>query len=180
MTWPPPRRPDSRHGADPGNGQDRQGSTAGPLTRASLYAAQGRTREVANAYAEVLERNPRQQSVRIRLGQTRLKLGEADEALRQAKLVLDVDKDEPDALLLQARALAEQPGTDSQVSARRSQAIALLAAAVQKQPTFAAAYHQSAAIEMLFRHRDKAIAALKAGLKAIPDDATGLATSSSS
>ena len=94
-------------------------STVGPLIRASLYAAQGRTREVAGAYAEALERNPRQPNVRIRLGQTRLKLGEADEALRQAKLVLDVDKDQPDALLLQARALAEQPGTDSQVAARR-------------------------------------------------------------
>ena len=29
---------------------------------------------------------------------------------------------------------------------------------------------------MLSRHRDKAIATLKAGLKAVPDDATGLAT----
>ena len=119
---------------------------------------------------------PGSTSVRIRLGQTRLKLGEADEALRQAKLVLDADQDQPDALLLQARALAEQPGTDSQVAARRSQAIELLAAAIQKQPTFADAYHQSAAIEMLCRHRDKAIATLKAGLKAVPDDATGLAT----
>jgi cellulose synthase operon protein C len=151
-------------------------STVGPLTRATLYAAQGRTREVAGAYAEALERNPRQQNVRIRLGQTRLKLGEADEALRQAKLVLDVDKNQPDALLLQARALAEQPGTDSQVAARRAQAIALLASAVQNQPAFAEAYHQSAAIEMLNHHRDKAIATLKAGLKAVPDDATGLAT----
>ena len=47
---------------------------------------------------------------------------------------------------------------------------------MQKQPTFAAAYHESAAIEMLSRHRDKAIATLKASLKAVPDDATGLAT----
>ncbi len=151
-------------------------STVGPLTRASLFVSQGRDREAAGAYAEALERNPRQPNVRIKLGQTSLKLGEVDEALRQAKLVLDVDKDQPDALLLQARALAEQPGTEKQVAARRSQAIGLLAAAIQKQPTFAAAYHQSAAIEMLLRHRDKAVAALKAGLQAVPDDATGLAT----
>jgi hypothetical protein len=37
------------------------------------------------------------------LGQTSLRLGEADEAIRQAKLVLDVNKDQPDALLLEAQ-----------------------------------------------------------------------------
>ena len=151
-------------------------STAGPLTRATLFNAQGRTREVAGAYTEALERNPRQPNVRILLGQARLKLGEADEALRQAKLVLEVEKDQPDALLLEARALAEQAGPESQVSARRAQALALLATAVQKQPRFADAYHEIAAIEMMGHHRDKAIATLKAGFKAVPDDATALAT----
>ncbi len=34
-------------------------STIGPLTRARIYGAQGRTREVATAYEEALERNPR-------------------------------------------------------------------------------------------------------------------------
>jgi predicted Zn-dependent protease len=150
-------------------------STVGPLTRARLYAAQGRTREVADAYSEALERSPRQLDLRILLGQTSLKLGEADEAIRQARLVLDVNKDQPDALLLEARALAGQPGPESQVTARRAQAIARLSAAVQKQPRFTEAEHLIAEIEMMGGHRDKAIAALKAGLKADPDDAAGLA-----
>jgi predicted Zn-dependent protease len=151
-------------------------STAGPLTRATLFAAQGRTREVAGAYAEALERNPHQPNIRILLGQARLKLGEADEALRQARLVLDTEKDDPDAVLLESRALAEQTGIESQVAARRSQAITRLTAMIQKNPKFAGAYHEIAAIEMMSRHRDKAISTLKAGLKAVPDDAAGLAT----
>jgi predicted Zn-dependent protease len=151
-------------------------STAGPLARATLYTAQGRTREVAGAYAEAVDRNPHQASLRILLGQTRLRLGEADEALHQARLVLDAEKDNPDALLLEARALAEQTGTDNQVAAHRTQALARLTTAIEKQPRFSAAYHEIAAIEMMGRHRDRAIAALKAGLKAVPDDATGLST----
>src|SRR5262249_54350917 len=125
------------------------GSTAGPLTRATLYAAQGRIREVAGAYAEALERNPHQPTVRVLLGQTRLKLGEADEALDQARRVLAVEKENPDALLLEAQALAGQTGTDSQVAARRSQAIERLTLAIQKQPRLAGAYHEIAAIEMM-------------------------------
>ena len=131
---------------------------------------------MADAYAEALERNPRQLDVRILLGQTSLKLGETDEALRQAKLVLDADKDQPDALCSRPGRWPSSPGPTARwrpAGPRRSQ---LLAAAVKKQPTFADAYHLIAEIEMLGRHRDKAIATLKAGLKAVPDDATGLAT----
>jgi tetratricopeptide (TPR) repeat protein len=62
------------------------------------------------------------------------------------------------------------------MAANRAQAIARLSAAVQKQPTFSGAYHDIAAIEMRARHRSQAIDALKAGLKAVPDDATGLAS----
>jgi predicted Zn-dependent protease len=150
-------------------------SPVGPLTRARLYAAQGRTREVANAYAEALNRNPRQLDVRILLGQTSLKLGETDEALHQAKVVLDVERNQPDAVLLQAGALASQPGPDRQVAARRAEALQLLGAAVEKNPKFADAYHLASDIQMMLYQRDKAIAVLKAGLKEIPDDATGLA-----
>jgi predicted Zn-dependent protease len=156
------------------DGIDRN-STAGPLTRARLYAAQGRTREVTDAYAEALERNPRQLDVRIQLGRACLRLGEADEALRQAKLVLDVDKDRPEGLLLQAMALAEQPGPEGPMAARRSQATALLWGAIKAQPRFVDAYHAIAEIEMRGRHRDRAVDALKAALKAVPDDAAGLA-----
>ena len=41
------------------------------------------------------------------LAQELIKLGEFDAALEQTKLVLDTDKDRPDAILLEARALAE-------------------------------------------------------------------------
>ena len=82
-------------------------SPAGPLLRARLYTMLGRPRDAAQAYTEALERNPRQLDVRLLLGQFKLRLGEPDEALRQAKLVLDVDKKRLDAVLLQAKALAD-------------------------------------------------------------------------
>ena len=150
-------------------------SPVGPLARAQLYTAQGRTREVADNYAEALNRNPRQLDVRILLGQTSLKLGESDEALRQAKLVLDVDKNQPDALLLQARALANMPGPDSQVAARRVEALQLLAASVARQPRFTEAYHLASDIQMMAGQREKAVALLKSALKESPDDGAGLA-----
>ena len=88
-------------------------SPVGALLRARLYAAQGKTRDLAQSYQEALERSPRQLDVRVFLGQTKLKLGEADDALRQANMVLDIEKNRPDALLLQARALAETGTTAS-------------------------------------------------------------------
>jgi predicted Zn-dependent protease len=149
-------------------------SPAGPLTRALLYTAQGKTAQVAAAYAEALERNPRQLDVRILLGQSRLKLGEADEALRQARYVLDIDRNQPEALLLQVRALASQSGTERQVAARRAEALQILAAAIEKNARFTEAYHLAAEIQLALHRRDQAIAALNAGVKAVPDDATGL------
>ena len=83
-------------------------SPAGCLLRARLYAMLGRTRDVAQAYTEALERNPRQLDVRILLGQAKLRLGEPDEALQQAKLVLDVDKNRLDA----AAAASQGPRRD--------------------------------------------------------------------
>lgn len=150
-------------------------SPAGSILRARLYAAQGRTREAADAYGEALNRNPRQPEIRVLLGQARLKLGETDEAVRQAKLVLDADRDRPDALLLQARALAGQTGPAGQVAAGRSQAIALLTSAIEKRPTLAEAYHLIAEIQMQQQRRGDAIATLKGGLKANPDDSDALA-----
>ena len=82
-------------------------SPMGALLRARIYAAQGKPRDLAQSYKEALDRAPRQLELRVLLGQTKLKLGDADEALRQANMVLDVEKNRLDALLLQARALAE-------------------------------------------------------------------------
>ena len=92
-------------------------SPAGPLIRARIFAAQGRTRDVADAYAEALRRNPAQPDVRLMLGQTSLKLGEGDEAIRQARLVLDTEQDRAEALLLEARALAQPAGSEAQTAA---------------------------------------------------------------
>ena len=150
-------------------------SAGGPMYRARIYGALGRTREEADSYAEALERNPRQLNLHLRLGQARLKLGDFAEALRQARLVLEIDHDQRDALLLQARALSGQPGPDAQVAARRAQAIDGLASAIEKDPAFSEAYHQKADVQMTLGRRDDAVASLKAALKAVPDDAAGLA-----
>ena len=82
-------------------------SPMGALLRARIYAAQGKTRDLAQAYKDALDRAPRQLELRVLLGQTKLKLGDTDDALRQANMVLDVEKSRLDARLLQARALAE-------------------------------------------------------------------------
>jgi cellulose synthase operon protein C len=150
-------------------------SPVGPLLRARLYAAQGRTRDVAVAYAEALSRNPAQTDVRLLLGQTSLKLGETDEALRQAKLVLENEQDRADAVLLEARALAEPSGTPAQTAERRARAITRLSAALKKQPKLTAAYHQLAEIRLMQNERDAAATVLREGIEAVPEDAIGLA-----
>ncbi|WP_406696848.1 tetratricopeptide repeat protein [Singulisphaera sp. Ch08] len=152
-----------------------KGSSSGPLTRARIYAAQGRTRETAEAYIEALERNPRQFDVRLMLGQTQLKLNEYAEAIRQAKMVLEVDNDQPDAVMLLARAIAAQPGPDSQVAANRAQVIKDLSEAIRKNPKFADAYHEKSELQILLKDRKQAIATLNEAVKANPEDAAGLA-----
>lgn len=147
-------------------------AVAGPLARARIYSIQGRLRESVEAYTDALERNPRQLDVRIQLGQAELKLNEATEALRQAKLVLDVDPDQRDALLLQARATAAQPG---RIDAHRDEAINLLSTTIRKKPKFAEAYRLKAEIQVQQGARDGAIATLKDEMTAVPDDAAGLA-----
>ncbi len=150
-------------------------SPVGPLLRARIYTAQGRMTEVAESYAEALRRNPAQPDVRLMLGQARLKLGETDEAIRQAKLVLENDQDRAEALLLESRALAQPAGTDSETAARRTQAIARLTAAIERRPRFTSAYHQLALIQLMTGQRPAAIATLRSALAAVPDDAVGLA-----
>jgi tetratricopeptide (TPR) repeat protein len=170
------RRGDLKRAADITKEMDRiaKNSPSGPLVRARIFAAQGRTREVAEAYTEALERNPRQLDVRILLGQTNLKLGQTDEALRQAKYVLDIERDQPDALLLQAQALASASGSKERVAAQRTQAIELLGTAVERNPKFLEAYHLKSEMELALGQRGRAIETLKEGLKAVPQDAAGL------
>ena len=121
-------------------------SALGPMLRARLATLQDKPREVASAYTEVLERKPWQLDVRVALGQVELKQGKADAALRQAKLVLEVDKNRPEALLLEAIALAESGSTPSQKEANRQLAIARLEAAIKANPRFLEAFHTLAEI----------------------------------
>ncbi len=150
------------------------GAPAGALIRAGIYAMQGRTRDVAAAYSEALERNPRQHDVRLRLAQADLRLGDFDGALQQARHVLNADPDQPAARLIEAKALASAPGAASQVAAGRAQAVEILRTLVAKRPEFIEAYHQLAEIHVVDGSKDRAIDVLRAGLKAVPADANGL------
>jgi tetratricopeptide (TPR) repeat protein len=150
-------------------------SPMGALLRARLYAALGQTRDLAQAYKDALDRNPRQIDLRVLLGQTKLKLGEADEALRQANVVLDAEKNRPDALLLQARALAESGTTISEKDQQQQAAVARLISATKANPNFDEAYHTLAELHLKRNNRAAAIAVLKENLKANPNDATAAA-----
>ncbi len=151
------------------------GPPNGSLLRAAIYGGQGRSRDVAAAYSEALERNPRLLDVRVKLAQADLRLGDHDEALKQARLVLEAEPEQPAAILIEARALASTAGAPSQVAAARAQAIEILQAAIKRQPNFTEAYHLIAEIHVNDGAKDRAIQALRASLKAVPTDATGLA-----
>ena len=154
-----------------------KGSPVGPLLRAQIFAAKGQPREAADAYAEALARNPRLPDARLQLARLSLRIGQTDEALRQAKFLRDADPDEPTAmaaLLVEARAIASQAGTPAQVQANGVKAVEKLAGAIQARPDFADAYHLTADIHMLSNDRAKAVAILKDALKVKPDDTTAL------
>ncbi len=150
-------------------------SPIGALLRARLYAALGQTRDLAQAYKDALDRNPRQIDLRVLLGQTKLKLGEADEALQQANIVLDADRNRRDALLLQARALAESGTTMTEKDQQQQAAIARLKTATKANPTFEEAFHTLAELHLKRNDRPAALAVLKENLKANPTDATAAA-----
>jgi tetratricopeptide (TPR) repeat protein len=98
-------------------------------------------------------------------------LNEPDEALRQAKLVLDVEKNRPDALLLQARALAESGSSTTERAKQQDAAIAQLKAMMATNPKFVDAYHTLADIHFKRKDNAAAIAVLKDDLRASPNDA---------
>ena len=149
-------------------------STVGPVLRARLYAAQGKIREVSDAYTEALNRNPMQLDVRVSLGQTSLRLGQPDEALRQASMVLEVDPTRADAILLKARALASTDPSSPQAGSNRAKSIEVLRSALKANPKFSAAYQLIAEIQLTSGQLDQAITTLQAGVNAIPDDAIGI------
>ena len=89
--------------------------------------------------------------------------------------MLDVEKDRPDAVLLQARALAETGSTPRENAKQQQAAIARLEAAVKSTPRFVEAYHTLCEIHLKRNDRDAAVAVLKQDLKANPSDATAAA-----
>jgi tetratricopeptide (TPR) repeat protein len=154
-----------------------KGSPAGPLLRAQIFTSKGQPREAATAYSEALARNPRLPEARLQLARLSLRTGQTDEALRQARFLLDADPDKPTtmaALLVEARAIASQPGTPAQVQANRAGAVEKLAGAIRNRPDFADAYYLTADIHMLGGDRPQAVSILKEALKANPDDANAL------
>ena len=150
-------------------------STMGPLLRARMFARQDKTSEVARAYSEALERNPRQPDIRVLLGQELIKLGDTEGALKQARMVLDVNKDRLDAMLLEGRALGAAGSSDSQKEAARQTAVERLEAAIAQEPRFRDAYHALADVEQARGRRPAAIDALQRDLKSNPQDGVAVA-----
>ncbi|WP_422926879.1 tetratricopeptide repeat protein [Singulisphaera sp. PoT] len=150
-------------------------SPVGPLTRGRIFSAQGRLREAATAYQEALQRDPRLLDVRMALGQVSLKLDETEEALNQAKTVLDLDHDRPDAILLAAQALAAKKGPKAQEAANRAKAVELLTTAIARNPKFSDAYQLKAEIQFKSGDRDRGLATLRECHRALPEDAAGIA-----
>ncbi|MHB1558985.1 MAG: tetratricopeptide repeat protein [Isosphaeraceae bacterium] len=148
-------------------------STLGPLLRVRLYGLLDRPEEVAKAYGEAIdrERGARQADYRLLLGQLRLRMGDADEAIRQTGLVLAADKRRIDAALLQSRALAESGATPSERELRRRDAVARLRAMIHDNPRYGDAYRGLADILLKAGDRAAALTALQDDLKANPQDA---------
>jgi Tfp pilus assembly protein PilF len=151
-----------------------QTSPVGPTLRAQIAAARGWAQGVAQEYAEAVSRAPRRADLRLALGESSLAVGKTDEALRQADWLLQADAEQPGAVLLKARALSRQPGTAEKVRARRAEAIETLRASIKDRPTFSAAYHQIAEIQLLEGARADAAMTLQEALRAVPDDTAGL------
>ncbi len=149
-------------------------SPVGPLLSARLSAEQGRVDDVVKDYDEALSRSPKRVDIRLALAQANLTRGQADEALRQAKFVLDSDHDQPTALLLKAQALVMLDGPADQKSRRRKEAADALREAITMSPKFLDAYHVLAEIRLLQGERTMALNALREGLKVNPSDDTGL------
>jgi cellulose synthase operon protein C len=154
-------------------------SAVGPLLRGRLFTMMNRPHDVAKAYSEAVEREPRRHDVRVWLGKTALKLGDVDQALQQAEYVInakkELDVDALQARLLQARALDASGASDAQREAARAKAVTQLEAVIAAEPQFVDAYHTIADIELKRNRRPAAIDVLKRDLAANPNDGNALA-----
>ncbi len=150
------------------------GSPIGPLLRARLYGAEGKTDEVVRSYEEALRRSPGRTDIRLALAQANLVQGKTDQALQQTSFVLAGDGDQPTALLLKAEALVNQEGPEADRVKRRAEAAKLLRDSITTNPNFQEAYHLLAEIRLLEGDRAKALNALREGIKVNANDDTGL------
>ncbi len=150
-------------------------SPIGPTLRAQIASVRGWSEGVAKEYAEAVKRAPKRDDLRLSLAEAELALGHGDEALQQANILIEHNAASASALVLKARALSQTRGPAGQIKAGRDEAVHLLTNALQNQPTFAAAYHLIAEIEMMNGNRAAALDSLRRGLKAVPNDSAGLA-----
>ncbi len=147
----------------------------GPLLLARMAASAGRADEATSKYAEALKRNPSRADIRVEYGQALLLTGQADEALAQAKLARESDREGAAALLLQAQALAAREGDGPAAETGRREAIDLLQKALAQEPKFR---EGSLLLSEIYRgNGDRKLAAdvLEASLKAVPEDDAALA-----
>jgi predicted Zn-dependent protease len=149
-------------------------SPNGSLIRARLFARLEKSREVIRAYGEALGKNPAMADVRILLAQELIKLHEYPEALKEARIVAASNKDRPDAVLLEATALAQTGSSQAERAAAQESAAGRLEAAIAAEPRFREAYHALADIEQSRGRRPASIAVLERDLKANPQDGTAV------
>ncbi len=153
-----------------------KGSAAGPILKARIYATEGKLEEVARAYEEAIRRSRNRPDLHLALAQVNLTMGKTDDALKQTRFVLDIQKEEPKAVLLNAQALASATGTADEVAKRRGEAARALQAAIKNRPNFTDAYHLLSQIRIMQKDRAGAIAVLKDVLKVVPNDDAGLSS----
>ncbi len=145
-------------------------STLGPMLRARLSTVMGKVDQVAQAYGEAIERDPRQLDVRLLLGQTQLAMGNYDQAIEQARLVQKSEKERPQAVLLEARGLAGLSRTAGKSKDALAMARTRLRGAIKADPGFLDAYHTLAEIELEAGDKPAAIQVLKSALAVNPKD----------
>lgn len=150
-------------------------SPIGPMLRGQIAAVKGWSEGAAEEFSEAVTRAPRRIDLRLALAQASLAAGRRDDAIQQAGWVLEADPEQLAALLLKARALADQSGPPAEIARRRAEAIELLRAAGAERPKFVAASHLIAEIQLRDQKPDEAIQTLTRCLETNPGDAAGLA-----
>ena len=131
---------------------------------------------MARDYEEALVRSPGRTDIRLALAQVDLVLGKVDETLKQTKMVLDSERNQPTALLLRAQALVQMDGTPERKAANRDEAAKSIRDAIVVNPNFLEAYHHLAELRLLQGERKMALNALREALKINPNDDTGLSS----